>query len=449
MPSSKERAVDPAQKEDQQGALRNAAASHSPDEIRRELDAILDSSEFRGSHRGQMLLRYLVENALKGGVERLKERTIGVELFHREASYDTGQDAIVRVAANDVRKRLNARYQHLDPAAHAGTKVRISLAPGSYIPDFETAEEVLPAPAEESVPLPQAPARVAGKWSRGWAPWAIAAGLAAMCGLLIIQDVELRVIGSRPARLAILPWSQLAAPGATVTLVAADVNFALYKSLVHADLPLAVYTSQPWLGEIANRVPSLSDLSRMTLTSIADASVAARIGNVLRSGGSSIAVRSGRMTQVGDFKSDRSAILLGSAYANPWVALWSERLNFRIEYDPVLEKQVCKNASPRPGESPTYIGTAHTPQPGVAYAIISLAPNLSGDGFVLIIGGTNMEGTEAAGELVTDLPRLASALRRRGIDPAAKVGQLELLMRVDHMNNQSSRSEIIAHRVTR
>jgi hypothetical protein len=85
----------------------------------------------------------------------------------------------------------------------------------------------------------------------------------------------------------------------------------------------------------------------------------------------------------------------------------------------------------------------------VAYAIISLVPNLSGEGFVLIIAGTNMEGTEAAGELVTDLPRLASALRSRGIDPSAKVGQLELLLRLDHMNNQSSRSEIIAHRVTR
>jgi hypothetical protein len=448
VPSSKERAADPAQNEDKQGAPRNAAASQSPEEIRRELEAILDSSEFRGSHRGQMLLRYLVENALKGGVERLKERTIGVELFHREASYDTGQDAIVRVAANDIRKRLNAHYQHLDPA-YIGTKVRISLAPGSYIPDFETLEEVLPPPAEESRPLPQAPARTTGKWSRGWAPWAVAGGLALMCGLLIVQDMELRTVGARPSRLDILPWSQLATPGATVTIVVADVNFALYKSLAHADQPLAVYTSQPWLAEIAKREPSLSDLSRMTLTSIADASIAARIGNVLRGASSSVAVRSGRTIQIGDFKSDRSMILLGSSYANPWVALLSERLNFRIEYDPVLEKQVCKNASPRPGESPTYIGTAHTPEPGVAYATISLAPNLSGDGFVLIVAGTNMEGTEAAGELATDLPRLASALRSRGIDPAARVGQLELLMRVNHMNNQSSRSEIIAQRVTR
>ena len=166
-------------------------------------------------------------------------------------------------------------------------------------------------------------------------------------------------------------------------------------------------------------------------------------------GGCSVSVRSGRMVQVDDFKSDRSVILLGSAYSNPWVSLVNDRLNFHIDYDPATQKQVCINASPRAGELPVYIGTARTPNPGVGYAVISLVPNLSHDGFILIIAGTNMEGTEAAGELVTNLPKLASALRSRGIDPTAKVEQLELLLRLNHYGTQSSRSEIIAHRVTR
>jgi hypothetical protein len=422
MPSPKEKAATPA----------------LSDDIRRELSTILDSPEFRGSHRGQMLLRYLVENALEGGVERLKERTIGVELFHRDLSYDTGQDAIVRVAANDIRKRLAAHYLH-SGAARAASHVHISLAPGSYVPNFEIPEKLPPAPV---------PPQETGTRHGGWIPWTVVAALAAICALLAVQNVKLRSGAARPAPLAILPWSLMAAPGATVNLVAADVNFAFYKSLVHADPSLPAYTSQRWLDEIAARVPSIPDLSRIPFTSIADASIAARIGSVLRSGGCSISVRSGRMTHVADFKSDRSVILLGSVYPNPWVGLLNDHLNFRIEYDPVLQKQVCKNVSPRPGESPLYVGTARTPLPGVGYAIVSLVPNLSHNGFVLIIAGTNMEGTEAAGELVTDLPRLAGALRSRGIDPAAKAEQLELLMRLDHMNTQSSRSEIIAHRVT-
>ena len=299
-----------------------------------------------------------------------------------------------------------------------------------------------------AVSHPLIPARRAVRWRLVWTQWAIAGLLAVVCAVLAIQNVKLRSAAARPSHLAMLPWSQIAAPGATVTLVAADSNFSFYKALVHADQSLPVYTSQRWLDDIAARVPSIPGLSLMPITSLADVSVAARIGSVLQIGGCSISVRSGRMIQVDDFKSDRSVILLGSAYANPWVALLNDHLNFHIEYDPLSSKQVVINASPRPGESPMYVGTARTPLPGVGYATISLVRNLSRNGFVLIIAGTNMEGTEAAGELVTDLPRLARALRGRGIDPAAKAEQFEFLLRLDHMNTQSSRSEIIAHRVT-
>ena len=435
----------PSQSADMQPSRRQHISLHAQHEIRRALQTILDSPEFSGSHRGQMLLRYLVENALEGGIERLKERTIGIELFHREASYDTGQDAIVRVAANDIRKRLAAHYQHLDPA-RAGSGVRISLAPGSYVPDFDTSEK---AGETERLPAPHGrPAPPTRTWDRGWTKWAIIAGLATICVILAVLNVKLRSATVAPSRLAMLPWSQIAVPASTITLVTADVNFTFYKRLVQADQSLDVYTNQRWLNEIAARAPSIPDLSRMPFTSIADASISARIGTTLRSGGCSIAVRSGRMIQVDDFKSERPVILLGSAYANPWVALLNDHLNFHIEYDSVSGKQFCKNASPRAGESAVYMGSARTPMPGVGYAIISLLRNLSHNGFVLIIAGTNMEGTEAAGEFVTDLPRLTAGLRSRGIDPAAKVEQLELLMRLDHMGAQSSRSEIIAHRVT-
>ena len=447
MASSKEPFAEPAQDVGEVGDIRCTLDSHVADEIRQELEAVLESAEFRGSHRGQTLLRYLVENALDGSVDRLKERTIGVELFHREASYDTGQDAIVRVAAHDIRKRLAVHYEHADPA-RPGSTIRISLAAGSYVPEFEASGPGRSGPAREDPSIPPVPAR-GGKGNSRWLPWILAAGLAALCALLVVQNAELHAVAAQPSEFAILPWSQLAAPGASVTLVPSDANFAFYKSLVHADQPLTFYTTEPWVQGLANRAAAISGLSRITLTGVADTSVSARIGNVLRRAGCSITVRSGRMTEVGDFKSDRPVILLGSAYANPWVSLLSDHLNFRIEYDAALGKQVCKNISPQPGESPVYVGTAHTPDPGVAYATISLVPNLASHGFVLIIAGTDAEGLEAAGELVTDLPQLDRALRRRGIDPAAKVGQLELLLRLHHMNTQSVHSEIIAQRVIR
>jgi hypothetical protein len=48
---------------------------------------------------------YTVEQALLGNAGELKERTIGVEAFGRELTYDVSLDPVVRMTAAEVRKR--------------------------------------------------------------------------------------------------------------------------------------------------------------------------------------------------------------------------------------------------------------------------------------------------------------------------------------------------------
>ena len=103
----------------------------SIEEIRQHLNTILAGDEFCSSRRSSELLRHIVERALAGDVESLKERLLGVEIFHRRSDYDTGTDAIVRVTASDVRRRLVNFY-----AEHPAQPMRISLPLGSYVPDF-------------------------------------------------------------------------------------------------------------------------------------------------------------------------------------------------------------------------------------------------------------------------------------------------------------------------
>lgn len=67
------------------------------------------ASAFRNSPRCQEFLLYVVESTLAGKRDQLKERLIGIQLFGREAAYDTADDPIVRVKANEVRKRI-AQY---------------------------------------------------------------------------------------------------------------------------------------------------------------------------------------------------------------------------------------------------------------------------------------------------------------------------------------------------
>src|ERR1039457_4508913 len=120
--------------------------------VSEELERVLHSHAFAGSERSCTLLRYLVEHAL-GGEHALKERIIGMEVFGRDATYDTGKDAIVRVSANSVRKRLLAHYANADLTREPGS-VQICLPAGSYMLEFH----VLP-PGQDETELREGPGR--------------------------------------------------------------------------------------------------------------------------------------------------------------------------------------------------------------------------------------------------------------------------------------------------
>ena len=78
-----------------------------------ELRTILESQPFRNSSRSKQFLSYVVQHKLEGREDLLKERTIGMDIFQRQAGYATGDDAVVRVQAGEVRRRLERYYQTL------------------------------------------------------------------------------------------------------------------------------------------------------------------------------------------------------------------------------------------------------------------------------------------------------------------------------------------------
>src|SRR5690242_10749094 len=103
-------------------------AGHA-DTVRTHVRRIVESPALKGSKRSQEFLQFIVDRALEEHSDELKERTLGVELFGRTPSYDTGADAIVRVTACDVRRRLMQYYA----AANDACDLRIDLPPGSYV----------------------------------------------------------------------------------------------------------------------------------------------------------------------------------------------------------------------------------------------------------------------------------------------------------------------------
>jgi TolB-like protein/Flp pilus assembly protein TadD len=100
--------------------------------VRHHLNEVIASHSFAGSKRTQDFLHLIVEHALEGDTDRLRERMIGAEMFGRPVGYDTGNDSVVRVKATEVRKKLAEYY------LETGSKhpVRIELPRGSYVPKF-------------------------------------------------------------------------------------------------------------------------------------------------------------------------------------------------------------------------------------------------------------------------------------------------------------------------
>jgi hypothetical protein len=100
--------------------------------VRVQLKRLLAHPLFANSKRYPVFLAYTVEQTLLGNSGELKERTIGVEAFGREPSYDVNLDPVVRTTAAEVRKRLIQYYYNTD---HVGELI-IELPVGSYIPSF-------------------------------------------------------------------------------------------------------------------------------------------------------------------------------------------------------------------------------------------------------------------------------------------------------------------------
>ena len=154
--------------------------------IREELDRVLHSEEFRASKRSQEFLTYVVEHTLDGSTVALKERTIGIEVFHRSPGYDTGDDATVRVKAGEVRKRLALYYA----TAGSQNSVRIELLPGTYVPAFRRPkaavfDTVVSPEAIDEANTPTSPARNRWLW-----PSLVALVFAAAVGLFAYLNVR-------------------------------------------------------------------------------------------------------------------------------------------------------------------------------------------------------------------------------------------------------------------
>jgi adenylate cyclase len=236
------------------------AAACDPDEARHEpstgevhaaLQRILASRCFEQAERASDFLRFIVLQTLAGAGHRLKGYTIGIEVFGRPADFDAQSDALVRVEASRLRRRLVEYYA----GEGAADPVRIELPRGGYAVAYRFAcrdERSVLEPAPMTAPQHQ---RSSFTWRR------IALGLGALLvgavGVISWQQATLhetaRMLAAREGsqrtewpRIVVVPFENLSADVALDTFAASLTEETMLRL---DELDLFVIASQAsWYG---------------------------------------------------------------------------------------------------------------------------------------------------------------------------------------------------------
>ena len=442
--------------------------------LQQHLKEIIEGTAFKGSHRSGQFLTYIVDQAAAGHFECLKERVIGVELFGRVPSYDTGDDAIVRVTASDVRRRLLQHYGKYGTTS----KFRIHLPLGSYIPEISRepqqnpengTREILTSgepqrpplniggdadknaePSEsaaETAPLTEAPSQGKSGFHHAW-----------LITILLVTtlNVALWAVWRRPASASpesippspILPWSVLIHSQHAIYLITSDPDIAEIQQ--YADVPISIsdYANHHVVPNAPTMTPEIRHFWEIILrddkAAAVDTQIAVKIADLLQAYSKHIFVRAARSIQMSDLQTDDNFILMGSPRSNPWSALFSDQLDFQFVFDKNSGQEIIHNLHPRPHEATQYVPTALGGATGQSYAILALVRNPDQNGQVLLLAGANAEGTEAAGKLITDLPRLSIALQGCGISPIGPLQHFELLLKLNTMAGSPSNAYVEA-----
>ena len=341
----------------------------------------------------------------------LKERSIGVNVFGREAAYDTAQDAIVRNAAVEVRKRL-AQY-YLEPE-HRG-ELRIELPAGSYMPAF-------PAEPEPALALPPPP--------------------------LALPPVTDATRGGRTPVLILVAGVLLAAAAATFWITrrtpATELD-AFWAPLFREREVIQVCVGQPgrlyrFVGPrrdqlddiVQGRGNSEASISTGELSWAApnflymrDAFAAAKVAAWIQAKGHPYHLVSVSKTTYAQLR--RNPLVAIGAFDNPWALRVTSELRFVFDHktiDGVVYNCVTDRRNPNAAE--WKVARAVGESTSQDFAIVTRVFDPTTERTVISAAGIENYGTFAAGEFVTEPDYLGAILARAQKDWRRKNVQIVL-----------------------
>lgn len=494
---------------------------------------IAASKSFEKSSFLISFLLYVCEQELCGKGRELNEHQIGVRALGRPATYNPGDDNIVRNYARLLRKRLEEYFKsegkddilrvdiprgHYVPVFYSSESVQnvqrpsllVSSASATVLtdetaleaqpthsstglpvqssrsadqskPDLADARNARPDPSSEpsetaalqnsgliSVVMPKPVsadvtlaglenARSTGPNGRHWLSLVSVLAVLnfALLGILFYGIVWMRssrtqipsASVSPVAPVSVNPWSAIFSSPNPTHLIASDPDIDEIQILTSSSISVSDYANHIYIPAQKALTPEVRDICLNLLhghrAALVDTQVAAEVAALAQSNSRKIEVQGARSLQFSNLKTDDNFIFLGSPRSDPWVSVFDDQLDFRFAIDNAGFESI-RNFHPRPHEQIEYVPSGGGGATGQSFAIIAFVRNPDQHGQILLLAGANAEGTQSAGKLVTDLPRLSMELRKCGISPSGPLQHFELLLHVKMMASSASEYDVVA-----
>lgn len=398
-----------------------------------ELDGVVASPHFCNSKRYPALLRFIVETTLAGHADQLKERTIGVEVFHRPPDYDTNADTVVRYTAGEVRKRLSLYYH--DYEAQDGQQ--ISLPVGSYVPEF--LREKPPAalgPGETTDALGgtrASPFEV--RLSMGEPVLAPASGYPARLADTVAPArsglraaLWIPVVLTTLLLAAVYGWSVARHPATALDAFWAPLLHEQGKTLLCPGG--VVFAPNNFSGvQTAGKDNEYPFVSMQIAASIAD------ISGLLQRGGAMYQMEAASSTPLSALR-DRPVVLLGG-YNNQWTVRLMAPLRFHFAQN--TDEQIVDGSTPgrvwRRDQSRGYASADD-------YALIARFRDTTTGSMIIVVAGLGRNGTEVASQFVTSEHYLRLLDERLG--HAAGTANVEAVLKTSVIDGKTGAPSIEA-----
>ncbi|HEV2324851.1 MAG TPA: hypothetical protein VGS10_12955 [Terracidiphilus sp.] len=391
----------------------NEAIESAPDDdlaarlaVLQELDEVLSGRTFKHADRCKQFLRYVVLSKLDGHTERLKERTIGTEVFQRPPGYATGEDPVVRVQAGEVRRRLEQHYQEMPQPP----RVRIELPVGSYAPVFHwpakagAGETDGQTPSSETSPAP-------GRMPHSRIIF-LAAAILAVVGVTALVHSLLRASDAQ----SVLDqfWGPAIASHQPILICLANASDRPGTNIQELSSQAQLNAAQAGPKAIRTSLPVERDESPAAdpasvspeIVPAADASVAVALSGLFGRVNRPSQLRIGAAATYEDLRDFPAAIIGG--FNNKWTMQLVSNLHFAFIW--AHGQYMIREQVPDGKVWTTRLG----PQGETLedFAIVARLINSKTGQFTVTVAGIGPRGTEAAGEFVTSSRDLEDGLAR-------------------------------------